>query len=107
MNQITGTCSVPLHFDTGMRMACRSTINRTLKQLQPAQLVPTSASTLLPVHLQYYPVLLFSKLNKIFFGYLHPEFFFKIMKINNFQGDLTDISAKKEALVLPRCPGPR
>ena len=45
-------------------------------------------------------VLLFSKLNKIFFGYFHPDFFFKIMKINNFQGDLTDISAKNEALAL-------
>ena len=28
------------------------------------------------------------------------KIFFWIMKINNYQGDLTDVSAKKEALVL-------
>ena len=45
-------------------------------------------------------VLLFSKLNKIFFGYFDPDFFFfKIMKINNFQREITGISAKKGALV--------
>ena len=44
-------------------------------------------------------VLLFSKLSKLFFGYFDPDFFFLIMKINNCQGDLADVSAKKEALV--------
>ena len=34
-----------------------------------------------------------------FFGYFDPEFFLKIMEINHFRGDLTDISAKKEALL--------
>ena len=46
-------------------------------------------------------VLLFSKLNKIFFGYFDPEnILFQIIKINNFRGDFSsaDISAKKEAL---------
>ena len=44
-------------------------------------------------------MLLFSKLNKTFLGYLDPAvFFLQIMKMNNFRGDLTDISAKKEAL---------
>ena len=41
----------------------------------------------------------FSKLNKMFFGYFDPDFFLKIMKINNFRGELTDSSAKKEALL--------
>ena len=45
-------------------------------------------------------MLLFSKLNKIFLGYFDPEKIFQIIEINNFQGDLTDISAKKEALEL-------
>ena len=45
------------------------------------------------------PVLLFSKLNKMFFGYFDPETIFKIIKLNNFRGDLTDISTKKEALL--------
>ena len=41
----------------------------------------------------------FSKLNKIFFGYFDPDFFFEIIKINNFRGELTDNSAKNEALL--------
>ena len=47
-------------------------------------------------------VLLLSKLNKIYFGYFDPEFFFLIIKIIIFRGELTDISAKKEALVFSR-----
>ena len=42
----------------------------------------------------------FSKLNNFVFGYFDPDFFFKIMKIIDFWGDLTDNSAKKEALAL-------
>ena len=41
-------------------------------------------------------MLLISKLNKIFFGYFDPE---NILLEKNNRGDLTDISAKKEALV--------
>ena len=45
-------------------------------------------------------VLPFSKLNKTFFGYFDPE---KVILDNEnnwyFRGELTDISAKKEALV--------
>ena len=50
------------------------------------------------------PVLPFSKLNKLFFWVLDPEKIFdtliqtrflQIMKINNFRGDFTDNSAKK------------
>ena len=44
-------------------------------------------------------VLLFSKLNKIFFGFFDPGNIFLDKKINNFRGELTDISAKKEVLV--------
>ena len=45
-------------------------------------------------------VLLFSKLNKIFFlDTLIQNIFFEIMKLTNFRGELIDISAKKEALV--------
>ena len=41
----------------------------------------------------------FSKLNKFIYGYFDlGKNFFKMMKINNFRGDPTDISAKKEAL---------
>ena len=48
-------------------------------------------------------VLLFSELNKRIFGYFDPEnIILQIIKINNFRGDLTDNSAKKEALVT-RC----
>ena len=47
-----------------------------------------------------YPVLLLSELNKMFFWMLWSNFFFKVIKINSFRGDLTDISATKEALVL-------
>ena len=43
-------------------------------------------------------VLPFSKLNYKFFGYFDPEFFFSIVKISNFRGEQTDISAKKDAL---------
>ena len=35
----------------------------------------------------------FSKLNEIFFGYFDPDFFLKIIKINNFRVELTDNSA--------------
>ena len=41
----------------------------------------------------------FSKLNKIIFGYFDPENIFIDNKIINFRGDLTDSSAKKEALM--------
>ena len=34
----------------------------------------------------------------MFFGYFYPENNFSDNKINDFQGDLADISAKKEAL---------
>ena len=40
----------------------------------------------------------FSNLIKLFFGYFDPDNIFLIMKINNFQGELTDILARKEAL---------
>ena len=44
-------------------------------------------------------MLLFSNLNTIFFGYFDPEnIFLQIINIIDFRGDLTDISAKKEAL---------
>ena len=39
------------------------------------------------------------KINKVFSDTLIRKSFFKIMKINNFRGDFTDISAKKEALM--------
>ena len=35
-------------------------------------------------------------------GYFDPENVFLIMKINNFRGDLTDISAKTEALAMDK-----
>ena len=45
------------------------------------------------------PVLLFSKLKRIFFRYIAPgNFFFKIMKSSNFRCDLTDISSKIKPL---------
>ena len=47
-----------------------------------------------------YAVLPFSKLNKIFVGYFDPENIFLANKIINFRGDLTDNSAKKEALAV-------
>ena len=41
----------------------------------------------------------FSKLNKIFFGYFDPlNFIFLIINTNNFRGDLTDNSVKKDSL---------
>ena len=39
------------------------------------------------------------KINKIFIVYFEPEKIFLIMKITNFRGDLTNISAKKEVRV--------
>ena len=44
-------------------------------------------------------MLLVSKLNKLLFGYFDPEKYFEIIKITNFQGELTDISAKIAALM--------
>ena len=44
------------------------------------------------------PVLLFSKLNKMFFGYFDPEKIFLDNENTNFRGELTDISTKNEAL---------
>ena len=50
-------------------------------------------------HSTVQPVHLFSKLNYSYFGYFDiGNFFFRYWKITNFRGDLTDISAKKEAL---------
>ena len=43
-------------------------------------------------------VLLFSKLNKLFLGYVDPENIFYIIRINIFWGGLIDVSVKKEAL---------
>ena len=40
----------------------------------------------------------FSKLNNFFMDTLIQKIYFQITKINNFRGDLTDISAIKEAL---------
>ena len=40
----------------------------------------------------------FLNLNNFFLNTLIQNIFFKIMKLNFFRGDLTDISAKKEAL---------
>ena len=39
------------------------------------------------------PELPFPKSNKLFFGYFHLDNILKIMNINNFRGDLTNISA--------------
>ena len=44
-------------------------------------------------------VLPFSKLNKMFFGYFDPENIFLDNKNKFFRGELTDNSAKKEALL--------
>ena len=44
-------------------------------------------------------VLPFSKLHKMVFGYFDPENIFLDMKIINFWGELTNSSAKKEALI--------
>ena len=38
------------------------------------------------------------KQNKILFGHFHPEYIFIDNETNDFRGDLTDISAKMEAL---------
>ena len=45
----------------------------------------------------------FSKLNKMFFGYFDPENIFLVNEKINFRGDLTDNSAKKEALEPSTC----
>ena len=45
-------------------------------------------------------VLSFTNFNKIFFRYFDPENVFNIKKRNNFRGDLTDVSAEKEPLLL-------
>ena len=45
-------------------------------------------------------VLPFSKLNIFFLDTLIQKIFFQIMKINNFRGELTYSSAKKEALAI-------
>ena len=44
-------------------------------------------------------VLVFAMLYTLFFGNSDPDFFFNIMKTNNFRGDLTDILANKQPLV--------
>ena len=41
----------------------------------------------------------FSKLNNLFFGYFDPITNFLIIKISNFRGDLSDISAKTATLM--------
>ena len=46
------------------------------------------------------PVLPLSKSNKKCFGYFDPEKMFQIMKMNNFRGEITDVSDKKEALAV-------
>ena len=43
-------------------------------------------------------MLLFSKSNKTVFVYFDPDFFFEIMKITNFRGDLDGMWVKKEPL---------
>ena len=43
-------------------------------------------------------MLSFAKLNNFIFGYFDPENIFIDSEINIFRGDLSDISAKKEAL---------
>ena len=43
---------------------------------------------------------LFQKTIKLFLGTLIQEILFKIMEINIFWGDLTDVSVKKEVLVV-------
>ena len=49
-------------------------------------------------------VLLFSKLNIIFFGYFDQDFFyFIIMKTKKIRGDLTDALAKKGTLACMPC----
>ena len=53
------------------------------------------------VQILQWPLLLFPKLNKIFVGYFDPEYaLFGLRKINNFQGDLTNILAITEPLAL-------
>ena len=50
-------------------------------------------------------MLLFSNLNKIFFGYFDPDFFNKIIQIHIFRDELSDISARKEALEMTDASG--
>ena len=44
-------------------------------------------------------MLLFSKLNKSFFGCFDPVIYFLIIKIDSFRGDLSDVSTKPATLV--------
>ena len=47
----------------------------------------------------------FSKLNKFIFGYFDPKnIFFSIIKINNFWGDFSDISAETATLMMFNTP---
>ena len=48
----------------------------------------------------------FKIMEKNFFGYFDPEKIYYKMKMNNFRGDLTDISAKTEALVISDAESP-
>ena len=55
-------------------------------------------------HFDSSPVKFFSKLYKLIFGYFDPIIFFLIIKINNFRGDLSDISAETATLNHHPCP---
>ena len=60
--------------------------------------------TVIGDHLAWLTVLPISKLNwNVFCILWSRKYIFYIMKINNFWGDVADISAKKEALELVRC----
>ena len=59
----------------------------------------TEVNQIDPFRWECSPVLLFSNSNKYFIGYFDPFLFFFIIKLINFRGDLTDISAKKETLI--------
>ena len=39
----------------------------------------------------------------MFFGYFDPKNIFKIIRINNFRGDLSDMSAKKTSMDITDC----
>ena len=47
-----------------------------------------------------YTLKIFSKLIYFIFGYFDPIIIFLIIKINDFRGDLTDISAKTATLLI-------
>ena len=47
----------------------------------------------------WHSVKFFSKLNEIFSGYFDPKNILYMININNFRGDLSNISAKKTSLV--------